>query len=139
MNTAATMHQDFPMCKPVYGFRPEFGWAGVLFQVFLQGPFLSVWQKEKELQYWISFGSQSMKAAYFEFRSEVVLPEIANKRYILQCVVPPKDSRDGDSFPVNLKVIGTGGKTVAQDLFMGIFHYKLNGIGQCFALIQTEP
>jgi hypothetical protein len=138
MNTLAASHPQFPMCKPVYGFRPESGWPGVIFQVFMQGPFIAAWQKEKELEYWITFGSQSMKAVFFEVEAEVALPDIEYKRNVLQCVVPPKDPRDGGSFPVNLKVIGTGGKTVAQDLFIGLFRYKTSGIIPPNTLIQTE-
>jgi hypothetical protein len=138
MNTLAALHPQFPMCKPVYGFRPESGWPGVIFQVILQGPFIAVWQKEKELEYWITFGSQSMKAAFFEVAAEVALPDIEYKRYVLQCVVPPKDPQDAESFPVNLKVIVTGGKTVAQDLFIGLFHYIPSGIIPPNPLTQTE-
>lgn len=92
MNTLAALYPQFPMCKLVYGFRPESGWPGVIFQVFL--PFIAVWRKENELENWITFGSQSTKAAVFKVAAEVALPDIEYKRHVLQSVVPPKDPQD---------------------------------------------
>jgi hypothetical protein len=129
INSATASNPKFPMTSVVYGFRPESGWPGVLFQVFLQGPFISLWQKQKELEFWVAFGSNSTKAAFFELESEVVLPDIDNKRYVLQCVVPPEAYSHGDGFcSINLKVSGNGGKTIASDLFMGRFKYRQNGM-----------
>jgi hypothetical protein len=47
MNSAAAS-SHFPMAQPIYGYRPESGWPGALFQVFLQQPFIAYWQKDRE-------------------------------------------------------------------------------------------
>jgi hypothetical protein len=117
----------YPMSNVVYGFRPESGWPGVLFQVFLQGPFIQNWQKQKEVEYWITFEGHEVKAVFYELDSQVPLPDIGTKRYVLQCVVP-QTGTDIGRVPINLSVHGLGGKSVVQSLFMGYFHYKPNGI-----------
>lgn len=124
MNTSAVAGQH-PMTNVVYGFRPESGWSGVLFQVFLQDPFITNWKKESELQFWIAFEGATMPAQFCETSSEVSLPDLGTKRYVLQCVVPEKVGRD--RCPVTLSVQGVGGKGIVQALFMGYFNYVLNG------------
>jgi hypothetical protein len=116
--------QRFLMAKPIYGFRPESAWPGVMFQVFLQGPYVATWQKQKLLEFWIVFGSQRRKAAFFERDSDVNLPDIGTKRYILQCLVPEAVSGNGNSCPVNLTVHGDGGKMIASGLLIGQFQYR---------------
>ena len=124
MNTSA-IAGPHPMTNVVYGFRPESGWCGVLFQVFLQGPFVTNWQKEKELQFWIGFESQTMQAGLFEMESTVSLPDLGKKRYVLQCLVP--NMGHWDRCPVTLSVQGSGGKSIIQGLFMGYFQYVPRG------------
>ena len=125
MNTSAIAGKH-PMSNVVYGFRPESGWSGVLFQVFLQGPFVANWQKEKELQFWVSFEGQTIASVFHEIDSEVSLAELGTKRYVLQCIVPEQFSRA--RCPVTLSVHGVGGKSIVQGLFMGYFHYRPDGI-----------
>jgi hypothetical protein len=122
--------QRFFMAKPVYGFRPECAWPGVMFQVFLQGTYVATWQKQKQLEFWIVFDNQRRKAAFFEVDSDVSLPDIGTKRYILQCLVPEVVWREGNSCPVNLTVHGDGGKMIASGLLIGQFQWKPNGIPQ---------
>lgn len=126
MNTPAASG-PFPMSNILYGFRPETGWPGVLFQVFLQGPFVESWKKQKDMQYWISFEGEGAKAMFFEMDSRIALPEIGTKRYILQCVVPDIPTTHG-RVPVTLGVYGTGGKTVVPALFIGYFQCRPNGM-----------
>jgi hypothetical protein len=117
----------YAMTNVAYGFRPEAGWAGVLFQVFLQGPFAESWIKQKDIEFWISFDGLAVKAIFHEMESAVSLPGIGTKRYIVQCVAP--DIRKPVArIPVTLGVLGSGGKTIASALFMGFFQYKQNGI-----------
>lgn len=120
----------FLMAKPIYGFRPESAWGGVMFQVFLQGHHVAIWQKQKLLEFWIVFGNQRRKAAFFESDSDVDLPDIGTKRYILQCLVPEAVCSNGSSCPVNLTVHGDGGKMVASGLLIGPFQYRPCGIPQ---------
>jgi hypothetical protein len=125
MNTSA-IAGTYPMSDVVYGFRPESAWPGVLFQVFLQGPFVQIWQKQKEVSYSLSFEGFSVKAVFYEMESTVSLPVIGTKRYILQCMVPNVATVVG-KIPVNLGVHGAGGKTIVQSLFLGFFEYKYEG------------
>lgn len=115
------------MSDVIFGFRPESGWSGVLFQVFLQGPFVEAWKKQEDMDYWLSFGGISMKAVFYEMESSRSVPDIGTKRYILQCIVPLIDNIQGP-VPVTLRVFGEGGKAVASGLFIGFFHRRPNGI-----------
>lgn len=119
-----------PMSNIVYGFRPEFGWAGVLFQVFLQGPFIANWQKQKELEFWIAFEGHSVPSVLYQTESEISLPEMGKNRYVLQCIIPEQYGRD--QCPITLSVYGLGGKTIVSGLFLGMFQYVLNGIIHSF-------
>jgi hypothetical protein len=114
------------MSDIIYGFRPETGWSGVLFQAFLQGPFVELWKKQKDMEYWISFEGQAAKAVFYDMESSISLPDIGTKRYILQCIVPGID-RQGP-VPVTLGVYGAGGKTVASALLIGFFQCRPNGM-----------
>jgi hypothetical protein len=125
MNTPAVAGAH-PMSNVVYGFRPESGWAGILFQVFLQGPFVSNWQKQKELDFWISFQGTDVPAVLYEMEANVSLPEMGTKRYILQCVAPEQVEYGRCS--VTLTVRGMGGKTIVGGLFIGKFQYRPNGV-----------
>jgi len=117
------------MSDMIFGFRPELGWAGVLFQVFLQGlSFYVPLQRQKEqLKCWIYFGGQGAPAVLHEVDSEVDMQSLGFKRWVLQCIVP---ERRGSSCtrPVNLSVFGDGGKTVYQSIYIGIFTYRPNGL-----------
>jgi hypothetical protein len=126
MNTLAIAGPS-PMSNVVYGFRPEGGWAGVLFQAVLQGSFAESWAKQKDIEFWISFEGLSVKAVFHKLDSSVSLPGIGTKRYIVQCVAPDIKRISG-SVPVTMGVLGSGGKKVATCLFMGCFQYKQNGI-----------
>lgn len=117
----------YPMSNVIYGYRPESGWPGVLFQVFMQGPFIQNWQRLKEVEYWITFEGQEVKAVFYELDSQIPLPDIGTKRFVLQCIIPHANTEMG-RVPVTLSVQGLGGKSVVQSLFMGYFHYKPNGI-----------
>jgi hypothetical protein len=125
MNTSASTGA-YAMSNVVYGFRPESAWPGVLFQVILQGPCIPVWQKQKDVAYWLSFGGISVKPAFYEMESTVSLPDIGTKRYILQCIVP-EPTTNSRKVTVNLSVHGVGGKTIVQSLLLGVFEYKDNG------------
>lgn len=125
MNTPAAAGTH-PMANVIYGFRPESGWGGILFQVFLQGPFLSTWQKQKELEFWISFQGKEVPAALHEMDSNVSIPEVGMKRYVLQCFVPHRMEYERCS--VTLAVLGVGGKSLAGGLFIGKFQYRPCGI-----------
>ncbi len=125
MNTSA-VHGTYPMSDAVYGFRPESGWPGVLFQVVLQGSLIPCWQKQTDVTYWLSFQGESVKPVFYEIDSTVAMPNIEGKRYILQCIVPQVQMEIG-KVPVTLGVQGAGGKTIAQGLFLGLFEYKPNG------------
>jgi hypothetical protein len=120
----------YAMTNVVYGFRPEDGWAGVLFQVILQGPIAESWVKQKDIEFWISFDGHPVKAMFHEIDSTVSLPGIGTKRHIVQCVAPDI-KKTVARIPVTLGVLGTGGKTIASALFMGFFQYKQNGILYC--------
>jgi hypothetical protein len=137
MNTSAIVG-TYPMSDVVYGFRPEFGWPGVLFQVVLQGPLIPMWSNQTDVEFWLSFGGKGVKPTYHEMGSAVSLPGIGGERHILQCVVPQIDTQLG-KVPVTLGVQGAGGRTIGQGLFLGYFEYKSNGIfyiyvpnGRCF-------
>ena len=125
MNTSAVVGSH-PMSSVVYGFRPESGWPGVLFQVFLQGSWVANWQKQKELDFWISFQGHDVPAVLYEMESKVKLPEIGTRRYILQCVVPERF--DYEHCSITLSVNGLGGKTIVGGLFIGKFQYRPDGI-----------
>lgn len=125
MNTPAVAGTH-PMSNVIYGFRPESGWTGVLFQVFLQGPFVSNWQKQKELDFWISFQGLDVPAVLYDMDTNVPLPEMGTKRYILQCVVPER--MDYARCSITLTVRGVGGKTIVGGLLIGKFQYRPNGI-----------
>jgi uncharacterized protein YigE (DUF2233 family) len=118
------------MTSVVYGFRPESGWPGVLFQVFLQGTFISTWQQQKELCFWIHFKGQGVPATFHELESDISLPEVGNRRYVLQCIVPPCQYHQ-DCCPVTLSVHHIGEKSIADGLFVGNFQYRPNGISIC--------
>jgi hypothetical protein len=121
-----------PMSSIVYGFRPEFGCPGVLFQIFLKGALVANWgQRSKEMEFWISFEGQTVPAVIHELDSTHSLPEIETKRYVLQTIVPPPQGRDPS--PVTLSVNGTGGRNVIGGLFIGNFHYKVDGIHFTFS------
>jgi hypothetical protein len=126
MNSASPAYPT--MARPIFGFRPESAWPGALFQVFLQGPFVPAWQKQKELEYWIVFNSQDMPATFFEIESHVSMPDIGYKRYVVQCVIPEDTSMEGQRCSVALKIRGPGGRSIAQGLFVGFFEYRPNGI-----------
>jgi hypothetical protein len=125
MNTSAVVGSH-PMSSVVYGFRPESGWAGVLFQIFLQGSWVAIWQKQKELDFWISFQGHDVPAVLYEMESTVMLPEIGTKRYVLQCIIPERFGYDQCS--ITLSVNGLGGKTIVGGLFIGKFQYRPDGI-----------
>lgn len=119
------------MSDAVYGFRPESGWPGVLFQVFLQGPLVQIWQRHAEVEYRIGFEGKTVNAVFNELDSQVSLPDIGTKRYVLQCIAPQVDKEMG-KVPITLSVRGPGGKTLVQGAFLGFFHYKPNGISSSF-------
>jgi hypothetical protein len=127
MNTSAVVGAH-PMSNAVYGFRPEFGWPGVLFQVFLQEPFVTICHKQKDLEFWIAFEGNYIPAVFHEMESDVSLPDMGAKRYILQSVIPSKVNQE--RCPITLVVLGSGGKTVVNGLLVGYFNYRPNGI--CF-------
>lgn len=122
----------YPMSNAIYGFRPESGWSGVLFQVFLQSPVVQSWQKNREVEYWIAFEGNSMRAVFYELDSQMSLTDIGIKRYVLQCIIPPTN-KDIGKVPVTLTVRGPGGKNLAHGLFMGFFHFKPNGTSSSFS------
>ena len=124
MNTPAVAGSH-PMSSVAFGFRPESGYPGVLFQIFLQGSTVANWQKQKEVQYWVSFEGDTEPAVFYEIDSNVSLPDIGTKRYVLQCIVPLQNGRD--NCPVTLTVNGFGGKSIVGRLFIGNFQYKPNG------------
>ena len=126
------------MANPIYGFRPEYAWPGVLFQVILQGPFVAGWQKQKEVEYWLQFGTVERKAVFFELESDMLCPDIVNKRYILQCLVPDECFKDKSSCYVSFSIRGVGGKSVVSALPVGRLHHKPNGAFQLYWLIQME-
>src|SRR5271155_3019399 len=124
MNTPAVAGTH-PMSSVAYGFRPESGCGGVLFQIFLQGSLVANWQRQKEMEFWISFEGQSVPAVLHELDSNIPLPEIGTRRYVLQSIVPPQPGRD--RCPLTLTVNGLGGKSVVGGLFIGNFQYKPDG------------
>ena len=119
----------YAMSDTIFGFRPESAWPGAMFQIFLKGPLIPIWQKQKETAYWVGFGGTSVKTAFYELESPspYSLPDIGTKRYVLQCLVPEAVT-ERPKVPVNLNVYGAGGKSIAQSLFLGMFEYKENGI-----------
>lgn len=125
MNTSAVVGYH-PMSSVVYGFRPESGWTGVLFQVFLQGIWVANWQKQKELDFRISFQGQDVPAVLYEMESTVTLPEIGTKRYVLQCIAPERF--DNERCSITMSVNGLGGKTIVGGLFIGNFQYRPDGM-----------
>ena len=135
MNTSAIAGAH-PMSNIVYGFRPECGWAGVLFQVFLQGPFIVNWQKQKEMDFWISFQGHHVPAVLYEMESTVALPEIGKKRYILQCITPEK--YEDKRCSITLSVHGLGGKTIVGGLFIGVYQYIPNGTSFLFLQLTGD-
>lgn len=125
MNTSAILG-NCPMSSVVYGFRPESGWAGVLFQIFLQGEFIESWKTKVNMEYWVCFHGQDVKAALIQQSTAVSVPDIGSTRYILQCIVPDIPQADG-RIPVTLRVEGDGGKVVNPGLCVGMFTYKPDG------------
>jgi hypothetical protein len=125
MNTSA-IAGGCPMSSVIYGFRPQSGWAGVLFQIFLQGNFIESWKEQKDMEYWVCFNGNNVKAVFFDLVSPVSLQDIGTKRYVLQCIVPDI-GQDAGRIPVTLRVNGACGKTVNSGLCVGMFEYKLFG------------
>jgi len=132
MNTPA-ISGSHPMSSVAYGFRPESGCPGVLFQIFLQGSLVANWQRQKEpMEFWISFEGHGVPAVLHETDSSVLLPDIGTKRYVLQTIVPPQSGRDRRC-PITLTVNGPGGRSIVGGLFIGNFQYRPDGIftAQC--------
>jgi len=125
MNTPAVQGIQ-PMSDIVYGFRPEAGWPGILFQVFLQGHPIEQWRKQQDLTWLVLFNGQSTPCAFHELNSNVTLPYIGHKRYVLQCIVPDI-GLNGAQCPVTMNVYGAGGKSLAQGLYLGTFTFKHDG------------
>jgi hypothetical protein len=125
MNTPA-IAGGCPMSSVIYGFRPESGWGGVMFQIVLQGPFIEAWKERKDMEYWICFDGNDVKAVLFDLVSTTSLPDLGTKRYVLQCLVPNIGIEAG-RVPVTLRVNGAGGKTVNSGLCVGMFDYKPSG------------
>jgi hypothetical protein len=115
-----------PMSSVIYGFRPESGWAGVLFQIVLQGQFIESWKGQKEMEYWVCFNRDNVKAVLFDLVSPLPLRDLGTKRYVLQCIVP-NIGQEAARIPVTLRVTGSGGKTVNSGLCVGMFEYKRFG------------
>ena len=136
MNTSAVTGTH-PMSNVIYGFRPESGWAGVLFQVFLHGPFVSNWQKQKELDFWILFQGIDVPAVLFEMESEVDLPGMGRKRYILQCIVPELLDIE-DRCSVTLTARGLGGRRLLlEDYLLAIFSIDIM-VRFCFFILRVD-
>jgi hypothetical protein len=113
------------MSNIAYGFRPESGWSGVLFQVILQGPIVEQWRKQKEIEGWIFFNGQGTPCALHEMISEVAMPDIGFKRLVLQCIVPDIKVT-GSQCPVTLNAYGAGNKSLVQGLYLGTFTFRPN-------------
>lgn len=124
MNTPAVVGSH-PMSSVAYGFRPESGYVGVLFQIFLQGSLVANWQRQKEMEFWISFEGHNVPAVLHEVDSNVSLPEIGTKRCVLQSIVPPQPGHN--RCPITLTVNGLGGRSIVGGLFIGNFHYRPDG------------
>jgi hypothetical protein len=110
----------------VYGFRPEAGWSGVLFQVILQNDFLQDSLKYTQLAFWISFGGNEVPAIRHEMESHYPLPDLGKKRCILQCIVPEGQYYENIT-AISMTAYGVGGKTVVKDEFIGFLQLIPNG------------
>jgi hypothetical protein len=113
------------MSNIAYGFRPESGWPGVLFQVFLQGFTVESWRRQKDLEWWLVFNNYAVPCSFHELPSHIPLPDIGLKRYVVQCIVPEIGIRSPCS--VTLNINAAGGKSLGQGLFLGIFTFTENG------------
>ena len=114
------------MTDLVYGFRPEAGWPGILFQVILRGAFLGDGLKYTQLAFWISFGGNEVPAIRHEMESQYTLPDLGRKRCVLQCLVPEGQYYE-NIIAVSMTAYGVGGKTVIKDVFIGFFQLVPNG------------
>ena len=115
-----------PVTDLVYGFRPEAGWPGILFQVILRGAFLGDGLKYTQLAFWISFGGNEVPAIRYEMESQHTLPDLGKKRCVLQCIVPEGQYYDNIT-AVSMTAYGVGGKTIINDVFIGFFQLIPNG------------
>jgi hypothetical protein len=132
MNTAAAKGtyegRPLAMANVAYGFCPEIGWSGVLFQVYIKKEFVKPFSKERELEFSLSFGEDKVSPVIHHLTSEIDLPELGRSRYILQCLVPGSPQKVG-AFPVILRISGRGGRTVGQSgMYLGHFTYIPSGI-----------
>jgi hypothetical protein len=114
------------MSNLIYGFRPEAGWPGILFQVILQGTFLQDELRYTQLAFWISFGGNEVPAIRHEMESQYILPDLGKKRCVLQCIVPEGLYYENIT-AVSMTAYGVGAKTVIKDEFIGFFRLTPSG------------
>ena len=133
MNTPAIQGEPFggtviPMTSVAYGFCPEQGYPGIIFQVYLQEPFITKFLKEgPSIRYQISFGGRPVQPAIHCLESSVYIPYMETRRYILQCFVPGPQYVMGPC-RVTLDIFGRGNRNIGSRLVLGTFTYIKNGI-----------
>jgi hypothetical protein len=111
------------MSNVAFGFRPECAWPGSLFEVFLQGSFVTHWHQQKDLEYSIAFEGHNVKAVLHEMES---FSQLGARQHVLQCTVP-QINKVG-RVPITLALHGLGGKPLTQS-FLGFFQCKPNSAG----------